>query len=135
MTGGAVGSIATTFVAQMVVGAAVGIVMGRGLLAFMRVSLPSEALYPLRTMACVGLIYGVATVAHGSGFLAVLVAGILIGDAHAPYKLEIQRFHGALASLGEIVAFVVLGLTVDVTTILQADVRVRAWWSPCWSAS
>jgi len=124
LTGSAAGSIATGFLTQMVVGAAVGIVTGRGLLAFMRVSLPSEALYPLRTMACVVLIYGIATVAHGSGFLAVLVAGILIGDARAPYKLEIQRFHGALASLGEIVAFVVLGLTVHLSTVLRSDVWV-----------
>ena len=46
---------------------------------------------------------------HGSGFFAVFVAGIALGDERAPYKLEIERFHGALASLGEIVAFAVLG--------------------------
>ena len=51
-----------------------------------RVSLPNAALYPLRTLAAAGVIYGVATVAHGSGFLAVFVAGILIGDGAAPYK-------------------------------------------------
>ena len=39
-----------------------------------------------------------ATVAHGSGFLAVFVAGLLIGDARAPYKAEIEQFHSALAS-------------------------------------
>jgi len=110
----------------MLVGAAIGLIAGRALLAFVRrVPLPSEALYPLRTMACVVLVYGLATIAHGSGFLAVFVAGILIGDARAPYKVEMQRFHGALASLGEIVAFVILGLTVDVSTLLRADVWVR----------
>ncbi len=124
LTSTAVGSIGVGFLTQMIVGGAVGIVSGRALLAFMRVSLPSEALYPLRTLACVLLIYCLATIAHGSGFLAVLVAGVLIGDAHAPYKLEIQRFHGALASLGEIVAFVVLGLTVDVSTLLRSDVWI-----------
>jgi potassium/hydrogen antiporter len=124
LTGSAAGSIGVGFLTQMIVGGAVGIVSGRLLLAFMRVPLPSEALYPLRTLACVLLIYGIATIAHGSGFLAVLVAGILIGDAHAPYKTEIQRFHGAFASLGEIVAFVVLGLTVDVSTLLRADVWI-----------
>ena len=73
--------------------------------------LPSEGLYPLRTVASALILYGIASLAHGSGFLAVFVAGILLGDARAPYKREIERFHGALASLGEIVAFVVLGLT------------------------
>ena len=124
LTTSAVGSIGVEFLTQMIVGGAVGIVSGRVLLAFMRVSLPSEALYPLRTLACVVLIYCLATIAHGSGFLAVLVAGVLIGDARAPYKVEIERFHGALASLGEIVAFVVLGLTVDVSTLLRSDVWI-----------
>ena len=41
---------------------------------------PARALYPLRTLACALLLFGLATVAHGSGFLAVFVAGIVIGD-------------------------------------------------------
>ena len=77
-----------------------------------RVPLPSGALYPLQTLLGAGVVYGVATVAHGSGFLAVFVAGILLGDVRAPYKGEIERFHSSLASLAEIVAFTVLGLTV-----------------------
>jgi cell volume regulation protein A len=71
------------------------------------------------------LIFGVATVAHGSGFLAVFVAGIVLGDTRAPYKREIERFHSALASLGEIVAFIVLGLTVDLDVLARSDV-----WGP-----
>ena len=69
-------------------------------------------------------LFGVATLLHGSGFLAVFVAGILIGDERAPYKREIERFHSALASLGEIVAFAVLGLTVDLEVLTRADVLV-----------
>ncbi len=49
--------------------------------------------------------------------LAVLVAGIVIGDERVPYKGEIQRFHSALASLGEIVAFILLGLTVHLADL------------------
>jgi cell volume regulation protein A len=66
----------------------------------------------------------VATLAHGSGFLAVFVAGILIGDARAPYKREIEHFHSGLSSLAEIVAFVALGLTVDLGVLAQPDVWV-----------
>ena len=58
-----------------------------------------------------------ATLAHGSGFLAVFVAGILVGDERAPYKVDVERFHATLASLGEITAFVVLGLTVSLSTL------------------
>jgi cell volume regulation protein A len=78
-----------------------------------RISLPREGLYPLRTLAAAGLIYGAAAVAHGSGFLAVFVAGLILSDIRAPYKEEIERFHSSLASLAEIVVFVALGLTVD----------------------
>jgi cell volume regulation protein A len=109
----------------MAVGGVVGVLGGRALLAFMRrVPLPSEGLYPLRTLAGAMLLFGLATVAHGSGFLAVFVAGIAIGDGNAPYKREVHRFHSALASLGEIVAFVVLGLTVDLEVLSRADVWV-----------
>jgi potassium/hydrogen antiporter len=82
-----------------------------------RVPLPSEGLYPLRVLAGALVIYGAATVAHGSGLLAVFIAGVLAGDARAPYKGEIERFHAALASLAEIVAFIVLGLTVGLHTL------------------
>jgi potassium/hydrogen antiporter len=102
----AAASVAAEFLLQLAVGAAVGVAGGALLVGFMRrVPLPSEGLYPLRVLAGVLVIYGTATVAHGSGFLAVFVAGILAGDARAPYKGEIERFHGALASLAEIVAF------------------------------
>jgi cell volume regulation protein A len=70
------------------------------------------------------LLFGVASVAHGSGFLAVFVAGIAIGDSDAPYKREIRSFHSSLASLGEIVAFLVLGLTVDLDVLGRSDVWV-----------
>ena len=59
------------------------------------------------------MIYGAATLVHGSGFLAVFIAGILIGDAPAPRKGEIEGFHASLASLAEITAFIALGLTID----------------------
>ena len=110
--GGALVQVGGEFVLQMGVGAALGLAGGRALLWFRRrVSLPSEGLYPLRTLACVLVLYGATTIAHGSGFLAVFIAGIVLGDERAPYKREVERFHSALASLGEIVAFVVLGLS------------------------
>jgi potassium/hydrogen antiporter len=125
VSAGAFGEVALTFVLQMVVGLAVGVLGGWGLLKFMRrIPLPAEALYPLRTAACAYLLFGVGTLAHGSGFLAVFVAGIVIGDAGAPYKREVERFHAALASLGEIVAFLLLGVTVDLHVLVRPDVWV-----------
>jgi cell volume regulation protein A len=108
------------FALEMSIGLAIGIVgAGALLLTLRRVALPSEALYPIRTLAFAGLIYGVASVAHGSGFLAVFVAGLVFGDARAPYKGDIERFHTSLASLAEVVVFAALGLTVDLESLGQ----------------
>lgn len=107
------------FAVQMLVGLGVGLAGGLGLLwVTQHVGLPDEALYPLRILAGASAIYGLATLAHGSGFLAVFLAGIVIGDADAPYKPEIERFASAMATLGEIVAFGILGLTLPLTTML-----------------
>jgi potassium/hydrogen antiporter len=113
---GSAWTVVREFSLEMSIGLAVGVVGAWVLIQLMRnVSLPNEGLYPLRTLAAAGMIYGVAAVAHGSGFLAVFVAGLLIGDARAPYKAEIERFHTSLASIAEIVVFAALGLTVHLT--------------------
>jgi potassium/hydrogen antiporter len=106
------------FFLELGLGVVFGVAGAYALLLIMRrIVLPNPALYPLRTLAFAGVIYGAATVAHGSGFLAVYIAGILIGDADIPAKRGIERFHTSLASLAEIVVFVALGLTVDLTAL------------------
>jgi potassium/hydrogen antiporter len=118
-TGGgldAVGHGALEFAAQMAIGIAFGVAGGLALRWLMQhLPMPNAALYPLRAVAFALLIYGACTVAHGSGFLAVLLAGILVGDTRAPYKREIERFSTAASSLAEIVAFTVLGLSISLS--------------------
>jgi potassium/hydrogen antiporter len=110
---GSVWGIAREFGVEMTVGLVVGVVGGRLLIPLMqRVSLPREGLYPIRVLAVGGVVYGIASELHGSGFLAVFITGLLIGDVHAPYKTEIERFHTALASIAEIAVFVALGLAI-----------------------
>jgi cell volume regulation protein A len=102
------------FAVEMALGLAIGVAGGLALVQLMQRSvLPREGLYPLRTLAASAVIYGVTAVAHGSGFLAVFVAGLIVGDIRAPFKREIERFHGSLATLAEIIVFVALGLTID----------------------
>ena len=113
---GAVAHGTLEFALQMVVGVAFGIAGGLALRWLLcHLPLPNEALYPLRAVAFALLLYGATTLVHGSGFLAVLLAGIMAGDTRAPYKREVERFASALASLGEIVAFTVLGLSIPLT--------------------
>ena len=120
--GAVVGGV-TEFLLQMLVGTVVGI--GGGLLLGLlmrRVPLPNEALYAIRAVAFAALVYGAATLLHGSGFLAVFLAGILVGDARVPYQAEVRRFSGGLSSLAEIVAFTLLGFSVSWTDVLRSGV-------------
>jgi cell volume regulation protein A len=124
-TGSGLGAVATgvgEFALQMAVGAAVGVGGGLGLARLMRWHLPNESLYSIRAVAAAVVVYGIATLLQGSGFLAVLVAGILVGDVRAPYKREIERFAAGLSGLAEIVAFTVLGLTISIRDAVQPDV-------------
>lgn len=101
------------FAVEMALGLVVGIAGALLLLPVMRnVRLTGPALYPIRVLAGAGLVYGLAAVIGGSGFLAVFVAGVILGDAAAPRKGEIEAFLSSLAGLAEIAAFVALGLTV-----------------------
>jgi potassium/hydrogen antiporter len=109
------------FLVEMSVGLAVGVAGAWVVLqALRRIQLANPALYPLRSLAAAGLVYGAAAVAHGSGFLAVFVAGILIGDANYPRRDDVERFHTSLASLAEVVVFVALGLSVNKVNLAPA---------------
>ena len=112
--------VLSDFVVAMVVGLAVGVAAGLLLAPFMRrIGLPDVQLYPLQVLALAGVVYGAASVAHGSGFLAVFVAGLLFGDARLPHKQEIERFAKSLSSLAEITVFLALGLTVSLGFIVD----------------
>lgn len=122
---GAVAGGVADFLLEMAVGIAVGALGGVALGWLQRrVRLPNAALYPLRTVAFAALIYGAATLLHGSGYLAVFLAGILIGDNRAPYQGEVRRFSSGLSSLAEIIAFVVLGLSVPLVDVMRPDVLI-----------
>jgi cell volume regulation protein A len=112
------------FVVEMGIGAAVGLVGALAMVALLRrFTLLAPALSPVLALALAGALYGVTALAHGSGFLAVFIAGLVVGDTRTPYKSEIERFHGALAVLAEIAVFVVLGLVVRIDS-LTLDVCV-----------
>jgi cell volume regulation protein A len=107
-------AVTERFLLEMGVGLVVGVI-GARLLAWTarRVPLAAGSFYPLQLLAAAGIVFGVAAVLHGSGFLAVFVAGILLGDERFPYKSETRGFLAPAAGLAEITVFVALGLTVD----------------------
>jgi potassium/hydrogen antiporter len=101
------------FAVQMVVGGVVGAAFGYGGRSLLRrVKLPGGGLYPALTLAVAFLAFGVPTILHGSGFLAVYVAALILGNGPLPYRAGLLRVHHALAWLGQVVMFLVLGLLV-----------------------
>jgi potassium/hydrogen antiporter len=123
--GGNLGIVVEEFAIEMAVGLAIGMVGAVLLLPVMRLPLTNPTLYPLRVLAGAGIIYGLASVAHGSGFLAVFVAGIALGDLAAPRKGEIESFHSSLAALAEIAAFAALGLSIGYSDLDDGSVWVE----------
>jgi cell volume regulation protein A len=106
------------FAVEMAIGTATGLAAALVFLVILRrLRLPTETLYPVLALALAGALYGATSLAHGSGFLAVFIAGLFLGDARTPFKGEIERFHASLATLAELVVFVGLGLTVSIGSL------------------
>jgi potassium/hydrogen antiporter len=103
---------------EMAIGTAAGLLGALVMVWLLRkIDLANAGLYPVLALVLAGLLYGVTAIAHGSGFLAVFIGGVVLGDAHAPYKVEIERFHTSLASLAELTVFVALGLTIALSSL------------------
>ena len=110
--------VVRVFAEQMSIGLAIGVAGGLlGRLLAARVDLPSAGLHTVRTLALSGVVYGLAAVAHGSGFLAVFITGLLAGEVHGRYRDETEAFMEGLSTLAEIVVFVALGLTIGLSHI------------------
>ena len=98
---------------QLTGGAAVGLALGYlARLILPRLQLPTGGLYPAFTLAVALLAFGVATLVHGSGFLSVYLAGLMLGNGPLPYRTGLLRVHDALAWLAQIGMFLLLGLLV-----------------------
>ncbi len=90
-------------------GAAIGY-LGRWLLG--RARLPAGGLYAVLTLALALLAFSLPTLLLGSGFLAVYVAGLVLGNGALPYRGGLLRFHDSVAWLAQVTMFLVLGLLV-----------------------
>jgi potassium/hydrogen antiporter len=96
---------------ELAVGAVVGLAVGKaGQWLQLRSALPAVGLYPLATLGIALLAYSVAGLLHGSGFLAVYLAALLLGNTRLPHRRATVGFAEAVAWLAQIGLFVLLGL-------------------------
>ena len=104
---------------QMVLGIIIGFVMGKAIVFKVnRLKLDYEGLYPVLTLALVIFTYGLTASVGGSGFLAVYIAGLILGGSEFVHKQSLTRFHDGLAWLMQITMFLILGLLVFPSQIL-----------------
>lgn len=103
---------------EFVIGGVMGLLIGWAARAALgRMRLRALGLYPVVTIAIALLAFGLTTLAHGSGFLAVYVAGVAIGNGPLPYRSGVLRTHDAIAWLSQIAMFLFFGLLVFPTQL------------------
>jgi potassium/hydrogen antiporter len=99
---------------ELSAGALIGAALGfAGAWLFRREALPAAGLYPLATIALIGGAYAVGVFAHASGFLAVYVAAVILGNSRLPHRASTLSFAEGLGWLAQIGLFVMLGLYVE----------------------
>jgi len=99
---------------ELAAGAAIGYLVGiGGRWTLRRAALPSAGLYPIAAVGLTVLAYAAGAVVHASGFLAVYVAGVVLGNVRLPHRQAILGFADGLAWLAQIGLFVLLGLLVS----------------------
>lgn len=119
--------IIQTIVIQLVMGSVLGFAFGEGLVQLMRrVKLGNEALYPIMILTACIFIFSVTHYLQGNTYLAVYVAGLIIGNNKFTRKRQTRSFFSGLAWLSQLVMFLMLGLMVNPLDLVHYQV-----WLPC----
>mgnify|MGYP001770834134 CR=1 FL=1 len=107
------------FIQQMLIGLALGYLLGRATVwAVGRIRLSFAGLYAVLSLTLMLLIFSVTAVLDGSGFLAVYVAGVVVGNSKLIHKTSLVSFHEGVTWLMEIGMFLTLGLLVFPSQLL-----------------
>jgi cell volume regulation protein A len=107
------GMLLLNFIHQMLLGAIAGVFLGKGMgVIINRIKLDTEGLYPVLVMAMIFVVYSITHKMGGNGFLAVYLAGLVLGNTDFLHKKSLVRFYDGQAWLMQIVMFLTLGLQV-----------------------
>jgi cell volume regulation protein A len=102
---------------ELVAGAVIGLVVGFGAARLLRnLALPASGLYPLVVISFTVLAYGAAAFVHASGFAAVYLAALVLGNTELPHRRATRSFVEGIGWLSQIGLFVMLGLLASPDT-------------------
>ena len=111
------------FVIQMVLGGLMGYAIGRiGVWTINRINLSNHSLYPVLLLAFVFFTFSFTDLIGGNGYLAVYLAGLVLGNNQLTQKRSLTIFFDGFTWLVQIVMFLTLGLLVNLDELLQPDV-------------
>jgi cell volume regulation protein A len=112
---------------QLVVGAGIGYALGRlASIVLARIALPASGLYPLMVMTVAVLSYAIGAMAQASGFAAVYVAALILGNSRLPHRAATRSFAEGLAWVSQIGLFVMLGMLSSPARMPEAFVAAVA---------
>ncbi len=114
------GEIATSFLVQFLLGGAGGYVLGKLAIKFLnKINIDNQSLYPILLLSFVFFTFSLVDHLNGNGYLAVYIAGIMVGNYKIPHRKEIATFMDGLTWLFQIVMFLMLGLLVNPHEMLE----------------
>ena len=115
--------IAFSFVIQFVVGASAGYLLGKlAILMLNRLNIDNQSLYPILLLSFVFFTFSITDLMKGNGYLAVYIAGMMVGNNKIMHRKEIYTFMDGLTWLFQIIMFLCLGLLVNPHEMLEVAV-------------
>ena len=120
------GNVVGTFFVQMLVGAALGYLFGRITVWIInKINIRSnQSLYSVLLLACAFFTFSFTTMVYGNGYLAVYIAGLVVGNMKIVHRNMLRIFFDSFTWLLQIVLFLLLGLIVNVHELLSPDVLI-----------
>ena len=109
-----------SFIIQFIVGAAAGYVLGKLAIRMLnKLNIDNQALYPILLLAFVFFTFSITDLLKGNGYLAVYIAGIMVGNNKIMHRKDIYTFMDGLTWLFQIIMFLCLGLLVNPHEMLE----------------
>lgn len=117
------GNIIGSFIIQFLVGAAAGYILGKlAILILNKINIDNQSLYPILLLSFVFFTFAITDLLRGNGYLAVYIAGMMVGNHKITFRKEIATFMDGLTWLFQIVMFLMLGLLVNPHEMIEVAV-------------